>query len=439
MRRKKQKNVRAIALYLGAVVLMISLTLIIIWSYKNIHIEKNEDKKAEESQEAQIETFKEIEDVSIIEEAIDKKDENESKEMMGTAEASQRELEKVQEIISAMTLEEKVAQLFIIRPEALTGDGTVIQAGEKTKASIMTYPVGGVVYFKQNINSSEQIQSMLTNTQQYGTERMGIPMFLSVDEEGGMVSRISGRGFSGIPDIPAMMEIGNSEVVTNAYETGSTIGAYLKELGFNLDFAPVADVASNPNNTVIGSRAFSTDAAIAAQMVAEYVKGMQGQNILTTLKHFPGHGDTAQDSHYSSAVSYKTKEELQQCEFLPFVSGIDAGATFVMVGHVALPNVTGDNLPATLSGSIVMSILREELKFDGIIITDAMDMGAIVNHYSSSEAAVRAIQAGIDVILMPKNFQEAYTGVIQAVKEGTITEERIEESLKRILKVKLDL
>ena len=197
------------------------------------------------------------------------------------------------------------------------------------------------------------------------------------------------------------------------------------------------DVFSNPNNTVIGARAFSIDAKIAADMVESCVKGFHDANMLCTLKHYPGHGDTLKDSHYGTAVTNKTLEELRHNEFLPFKKGIQAGADFVMVGHILTPNITDSSTPATLSGTMI-SILRDELEFDGVIITDAMNMAAISDEHSSAEAAVKAIQAGVDMILMPVDFHDAVTGVMNAVKNGVLMETMINDSVLRILCTKID-
>ena len=210
----------------------------------------------------------------------------------------------------------------------------------------------------------------------------------------------------------------------------------MEELNFNVDFAPVADIFSNPENTVIGDRAFGSDAELVAEMVPMAVKGLQSEGVLATLKHFPGHGDTAEDSHSGYARSYKSLDELENCEFLPFRTGIEANTSFVMMGHISLPNVLDDQTPVSLSHEIVTDILRKKLQFSGIIITDALNMGAIAQNYSSGEAAVMAVEAGVDMLLMPADFQTAYEGLINAVYEGRVSEERIDESVLRILQVK---
>lgn len=342
-------------------------------------------------------------------------------------------------MIDSMTLEEKVAQLFVITPEALTGVGTVTAAGAATEQAINNYPVGGLVYFRDNIQSEEQFSSMVQNVQEYSKNRIGLPMLIGVDEEGGTVTRIGGRGFPGVEELPDMYSIGMACDTEQAYQTGREIGSYLKRFQINVDFAPVADIWSNQNNSVIGTRSFGNDADLVADMVAAEVKGLREQGICATLKHFPGHGDTEEDSHAGAANSWKTLEELRACEFLPFEAGIEAGAEIVMAGHISVPNVTGDYLPASLSYTMITEILRNELKFDGVVITDAMNMGAITNVYGSGEAAVKAIQAGIDLILMPGDFYGAYSGVLEAVKNGTISTERLDESVERIFRLKQTL
>ena len=341
----------------------------------------------------------------------------------------------VEEHLHAMTIEEKVAQMFILTPEALTGVGQVTAAGDMTREAFERWPVGGLVYFESNLVSETQIRDMLSGVQAISMQRTGLPLFTCVDEEGGQVRRISGRGILDVPYIDAAGVIGQG-TPDNAFVTGTIMGTYLSDLGFNVDFAPVADVLSNPSNQVIGDRSFGSDPNTAANMVGAFTDGLRIGGVQATLKHFPGHGDTALDSHSGTAVSYKTAEQLRECEFLPFAEGIAHGAEFVMVGHISLPEVTGDNTPATLSGQIITGMLREELGFEGIIVTDAMAMGAVANYYSSGDAAVRSIQAGADMILMPADFASARQGVLDALATGSLTEERIDASVRRILNLK---
>lgn len=343
------------------------------------------------------------------------------------------ETSPVEELLASMTLHEKICQLFLLTPEQLTGADPVTVAGETTRQALEDYPVGGLVYFAANLRSREQAAELLANTQSFAP----IGLFLGVDEEGGAVARVANNPEFEVTAFPPMLTVGEGGSDA-AREAGRTIGGYLAGLGFNLDFAPVADVHTNPENTVIGARAFSTDPSEAAELVAAAVEGFASEGLLCTLKHFPGHGDTAEDSHNGAAVSRRSLEELRAAELLPFRSGIEAGAPLVMTGHISLPAVTGTEVPATLSPEIVTGLLREELGYEGLCITDSLQMAAITDSYSPGEAAVLALQAGNDLILMPEEFQAAYQGVLEAVESGAITEARIDESVARILQTKLD-
>lgn len=292
---------------------------------------------------------------------------------------------------------------------------------------------------QNNLQSSEQVTSMLANVQKFSRERIGLPMFLCVDEEGGSVARIAGTGKFDVLGIESMAEIGLRQNADEAYEIGTTIGGYLSDLGFNVDFAPVADVLTNPENQVVKKRAFGSDAGVVSYMADAAAEGLMSQGILPCLKHFPGHGNTTADTHAGYAYSNKTKEELYECELIPFLKGIEHDVPFIMIGHISLPNVIGDDTPASLSSVIMQDLLREEMGYEGIIITDAFNMGAIVNQYSSAEAAVKALQAGADILLMPKDFSSAYEEVVSAMKDGRLPVERIDESLMRIFRRKIEL
>lgn len=340
------------------------------------------------------------------------------------------------EFVAGMTLEDKVAQMFVVTPDALTGYTDVTAAGDTTKKAYGERPVGGLIYMSGNLKDSEQTATMLENMQTIATERTGLPAFLCVDEEGGSVTRIAGKSGFNATDVGTMSAIGATGDSQNAYNAGNVIGKYLDELGFNVDFAPVADVLTNEANTVIGERSFGTDSAMVAQMVTSELKGLSDAGIYGTAKHFPGHGATAEDSHEGAAVSERTLEELMAAELVPFQSAINEGVNFVMVGHIAVPNATGDNTPSSLSEKMITDVLRTQMGYRGIVITDAMNMGAITENYSADEAAVKAVQAGADMILMPEDYETAYNGLLAAVNDGTISEERINESVTRIVKVK---
>lgn len=337
--------------------------------------------------------------------------------------------QKIEETIAGMTLVEKAAGLFIVTPEAITGVDTAVQAGEGTKAALEQYPVGGLVYFAKNMKSAEQLGEMIARTKEYSK----YPLFIAVDEEGGSVNRVAQVGIA--QKQPSAAEIGSTADPANAYQTGSIIGSYLAELGFNLNFAPVADLSNVPGS-VMKDRAYGADAATAAPFVASMVTGLQEQNVTACLKHFPGIGSTTADTHDGLASTDRTSEQFRAEEFSVFRAGIEAGAEMIMVGHVGAEALAGDLTPASMSEAVVTGYLRNELGFDGVIITDAMNMSAISQYNTSEQAAVMALKAGCDMILMPEDFTQALAGVLNAVSQGTVSEERINDSLRRIYRIK---
>lgn len=422
MKKKKQKNPYRLLITICSILLIAAL-ICIVFLFKGINLKKSESSKEQDQ----------MQDQTKDQSSEKQLPENTEKEEPELTEAQKLELE-IDNILKEMSLDDKVSQLFFVTPESLTGVEVAIQAGDATKNALSEYAVGGIILFSQNIQGEEQLKTMLSNLHAYSR----YPLFTGVDEEGGtLVARIANSGTIFVPTFPDMQEIGNTGDPQQAYEVGSTIGNYLNNLGFNVDFAPVADVATNPDNPIIGVRSFGSDATLVSQMVAKEVEGMQSQGVSAVIKHFPGHGDTAEDSHAEAAVSYKTIDELRDTEFLPFSAGIEAGTDMVMVGHIAVPNILGDYTPSTLSEQMITGYLREELGYDGIVITDSMRMGAIVNYYDPAQAAVMVLQAGGDMILMPEDFISARQAVLDAVTNNVLTEERIDESLRRIYRVKL--
>lgn len=384
--------------------------------------------KVSEKQQAE-ELAKQLEQISaeeaVVEPPVIETEEQEPEEEVDWLE------EMVEASISEMPLEDRVAGLFMITPEALTGVDKAIRAGEGTREALNKYAVGGLVYFSQNITDKEQLMEMLTNTRSMSK----YPIFLAVDEEGGTVRRVGDSSIE-VEEVGNMSDIGAAGDVNAAYDSGAVIATYLYELGFNVDFAPVADVVADVENSAIGTRSFGSDPAAVGDMVSSMVSGIQDTGISSCLKHFPGIGAASEDTHDGMVVIEKSAEELSASELIPFKAGIGAGAHFVMVGHASLPNVIGDNTPCSLSEAVITNTLRGELGYNGIVITDAMNMSAITEYYAADEAAVMALKAGADMILMPENFETAYNGVLAAVQEGVIAEERVNESLKRIYRVK---
>jgi beta-N-acetylhexosaminidase len=335
-----------------------------------------------------------------------------------------------------MTLREKIGQLFIARVPQDYGyyiDGL---------------HVGGFLLFKNDVESLGQVSALIADMRQKA-EASGIPLFFGVDEEGGRVTRV-GQLYD--ERIPSMLSIGKTGDVKNAYDAAFTIGGRLDNLGFNLNFAPVADVWSNPDNTVIGDRAFSTDADTAALMVEAAVKGFNDAGILSVVKHFPGHGDTAQDSHLEIAVYPYDRERFETVEALPFIRGVRAGADGVMVGHIATPQMQNEKavcdflqpwldderLPATFSDYWMQNVLRNELRYDGLIITDALDMGALTENFTAEQITLGAFMAGADVLLIPSDIPAAIGALTKAYDDGVFTDERLDASVRRILRAKLN-
>ena len=336
---------------------------------------------------------------------------------------------KLNEIIDSMTLHDKICQMLIVSPDDMTGVTGTTVVGEQTWNALDKYPVGGFIHFAQNISGGAQITSFNSALQDFSK----IPMFIAVDEEGGRVTRL---GKLGVHSVKAMLRYEEDGEET-AFENAVTLSQVLKEHGFNTNFAPVADVWSNRSNTVIGDRAFSTDFELAAQLVAAAVRGYRESGVACSLKHFPGHGNTREDSHHSTAYINKPLDELHEEEFKPFIAGIAAGADMVMTGHLIVPEL--DELPATLSKVLLTNILRKELGFKGVIITDSMAMSAVSQHFSVDYVAVTAVQAGVDIILMPIDIEETIAALVNAVENGEISERRINESVRRIILLKISM
>ena len=345
----------------------------------------------------------------------------------------------VESILQEMSLEDKAAQLFIVLPESITGVDLVTAAGELTRDAINDRPVGGFIYMTGNLENADQTSEMLAGVQQFSMERIGLPMFTCVDEEGGTVARIANNDGFDVPRVGDMSDVGASGDSGLAYEKGQTVGTYLTELGFNVDFAPDADVLGYDGYELLMYRSFGTDPYLVSDMASAFRNGLEETGIRAVYKHFPGHGAASGDSHEGYVQVEKTMDELKGWDLIPFRGGIEDGLGWIMVGHITLPNATQDGLPASLSKEVVTGLLREEMGYDGIVITDAMNMGAIAENYSSADAAVLALQAGVDLILVPADFESAYQGVLDAVRDGRLSEERINESMRRILHAKLEL
>lgn len=335
--------------------------------------------------------------------------------------------EAVQNKISSMTIEEKVGQMLMIGFE-----GT--QVNDQTSNFIQENHIGGVILFERNITDSKQLLNLNRELKELNADSQDIPLFISVDEEGGVVSRMPPK----IVNLPDSKEIGDHNNSELAYQVGEAIGERVNAFGFNVTMAPVVDVNSNPDNPIIGKRAFGDNKEIVSKMGVEEMKGIQSKGIIPVIKHFPGHGDTDVDSHLGLPVVHNSLESIREMELVPFQKAIDHQADMTMVAHILLPEIDNED-PASLSKNVVTTMLREELGFNGVAITDDMTMGAILENYDIGDATVKAVQAGNDIVLVchgDENKLKAVHSLTRAVESGTIKEERIDESVERILHLK---
>lgn len=350
---------------------------------------------------------------------------------------------EVEEMLRKMTLREKVGQLFFVRPEALDPDIhwenpptdlaplKLQEVNEKMKQQNKSYPVGGIILYDWNINDEAQLAKFLPQLKALN----GKPL-ICIDEEGGRVARLANNPNFHVKKYESMAAIGATGNPANAYECGNTIGTYLKKYGFDIDFAPVADVNTNPDNIIIGKRAFSDDPAVAAPMVVNYLQGLKDAGIVGCIKHFPGHGDVKTDTHYGYAQTQKTWAEMLSCEMVTFRAGINWGCQLVMTAHIGAPKVIGSDIPSTMSLVMLQNKLRGELGYRNIIVTDALEMGAITKQYTNVDAVLGCLQAGVDIVLCPKEYAEVFDAVVKAVENGTISETRLNDSVRRILMLK---
>lgn len=327
--------------------------------------------------------------------------------------------------LSDLSLEEKVGQMIFAGIK-----GTDIT--NETKKIISTHQVGGIILFKDNLKNANQSVSLLNAIKQENTNNK-VPLFLGVDEEGGRISRLPE-----LTKLPTNEELGKRNDISLSYNIGKLLGKELSAFGFNLDFAPVLDINSNPDNPIIGDRSFGTDAELVSELGLQMMKGIQSEQVISVIKHFPGHGDTAVDSHKELPIIQKSIEELQALELIPFKHAVEQGAEVVMVGHILLPKIDS-TYPASISERIITDVLREQLGYEGIIITDDMTMKAILNNLEIGESAVSAVKSGNDIVLVAHNYanvKKAIDSIIKAIEDGEITEQRIDESVKRILSIK---
>ncbi len=364
-----------------------------------------------------------IKDEEIIDK--DKPEEDKSKEELELDEELESK-DNIQKIIGKMTLDEKIGQLMILGINGFTID-------DHTKEMIEKYNISGFILFKYNIADENQTLELLNSLKEVNLINP-IPLFLSIDEEGGRVSRLP----SSFIKLPAAKRIGDINDKDISLEYGKIIGKRLKSLGFNMNFGPVLDVNSNPENPVIGDRAFGSSSKTVVDNGIQVMKGIKSENIIAAVKHFPGHGDTNMDSHVDLPVIEKDLNDLQKIELVPFKESIKQGIDTIMIGHILFPKLDSQ-YPATLSKEVVTGLLREKLSYEGLIISDDMTMGAIIKNYTIEEAAIKFLKAGGDLLLICHGY-ENHVKIINRIKEevnkGSISEDELDEKLYRIIQIK---
>ncbi len=337
------------------------------------------------------------------------------------------EKDEIKELLAGLSLAEKIGQMVIVG-----FDGTVPDA--ELKRMISDNHIGGLIFFGRNIKDGQQLLALVNDITEHNSSN-SIPLFLAVDEEGGSVTRLPRDNIR----FPPASEIGGQDDPVLAFANGQAIGTKLTSYGFNLNFAPVLDILSNPENKVIGDRSFGAYPGLVARMGVATMSGLQSTGVVPVIKHFPGHGDTRADSHYQLPVVVLGREQLERFELVPFKEAISAGADAVMAAHIKYPELDESGLPATLSPAILGGLLRDDLGFNGVIITDDLEMGAITKHYSIKEAALQAVLAGADIILICHSAarqQDALDALHEAIDSGKLSVTRLDESVERIIRLK---
>ncbi|MBP5453019.1 MAG: beta-N-acetylhexosaminidase [Lachnospiraceae bacterium] len=338
--------------------------------------------------------------------------------------------EAIRNYIAKMSLEEKVAGIFIVTPEQVTDVDAAIRAGDGTKAALETYAVGGLIYGAKNMVDKDQFSNMLSKTKEYSK----YPLFLAVDEE------LGNSVFPKEMKVTATMtpkDIGANSDSTVAYLEEEKIANYLVSSNINLNLGIIADPLTDADNELMQNRCFSEDANVSGEMAAKNVNALHEYGVYAGVKFFPGQGSAREDTSNGLSVSTRTADEMRASEFVSFKTAIDAGADMVVVSHISAPNLTGDNTQCSQSKFVMTDLLRNELGYnDVVIITDSLSKAAVSSYLDSKEASIHAIKAGADMVMSPEDFKEAYAGVIEAVNNGVIAKERIDDSLLRIYKVK---
>jgi len=326
----------------------------------------------------------------------------------------------VDNMLENMTLDEKIAQMLVMAWRD-------VDSYDELYRIFRNYNIGGFILFKENMSTYDETKTLIANLNEYSD----IPLIVSMDQEGGLVQRLKYLTDVKVTDIPYMYYLGKTGDEHLAYNVGKVMAEELRTIGVNVVFSPDIDIYSNPNNTVIGKRSFGSDYLLINKMAGSLAKGLEETGVIPTYKHFPGHGDTEVDSHKDLPIINKTYSDLLDLELQTFKYAINNNAKLIMIGHIALPEVTGDNTPASLSKTLITDVLKSDLGYNGLVITDALNMKALTDNYSHKEIVTKAILAGVDILLMPEDVEST----IKYIKDN-ISEDRINESVKKILTFK---
>lgn len=458
-KRRKKEQIQAFAVLLGALLVVVVVLVAVVSGVNAILGSGSKDKKAKtvekEIEESEVADSKEEEASQQDGESSDETESVSSSEIEDTEETdsgenSQTEEEVVpeemteemkaaheaeildsyvQNIMSTLTLEEKIGQMFLVTPENITGVNDTKQAGSTISAAINDYAVGGFLFDEGNMEDKDQLSLMIKNIRSFSK----LEMFFAVSDEGGEDSPLS---LGGIRENPLLSQ---SEIAvggaSEAYSAGISKSSEFRNLGINLNLAPMADVSTN-DKSYIASRSFGNTANGVLSLAKSELKGMTDQGVACCVKYFPGHGDVTGNTQTARVISQRTKEQLDATEGVIYKELIEEGVPMIMVSHVTMTKISEENIPASLSSEIVTDILRTEWGFEGVIVTDYMNKNAITRFYKHADASVMAVQAGVDMIAVPGDFKKSYNGLLKAVEDGEITEERINESVERILKMK---
>ncbi len=336
-----------------------------------------------------------------------------------------KKVDKIDSMINNMSLDEKIGQMIIIAYRNDEVDNTL-------ENSIKEVKPGGFILFSENFTTYDKTIKFIKDIKSLSK----IPMFISVDQEGGNVQRLLYLQDKEVSNIPYMYDVGSKNDLEYTYNVGRVIAEELRVFGINMDFAPCIDVYSNVNNTVIGKRSFGKNAEIVSKQGIKLANGLRDNGIIPVYKHFPGHGNTSVDSHFDLPIVNKSKEELMKLDLIPFINAIKEDASVIMIGHLAVPKITGNNEPASLSKKLITYFLKDELEFKGLVTTDSLEMGAITNRYKEEDICGMAVESGVDILLMPTSSRTCLNSVKTYIKNGKINETDINNSVKKILKLK---